>query len=397
MTTIFFVLVAYVGLIIYAKKKGGFLIGGAEYIKQAKDTHATILFHGKGWGSYKTLSAVVTAWCLLKTGKYKRVYANIPVSFASSPPDDVEIDYETGHAVDFDFLAEYSKDSIFIFDECWRSLKSYDPQLISEIFAFPRKLNQVYLMTSVIPIANFRAFSRAVVQKIFNFQIFGIPAVRMGFSVIDSGPKDKPLSFFLFPPTAFFGMYSTKFRPMSINPIAQYSDKGFIYDTESRPIPPRDHDLFELDSWGQAVPKKTRKLTDEQIARLEALYPFFEPTWSDPPQLPTLKKRRSFSLQGILGTEFSFSFFIKASVLLWFLLCVASYGAWYAPHYPPPWSHPDYFLMRIPPDQWKELNSQNFGVMNYVEGLFEIQPGITESAPGQRPDSLEPVQFDFDP
>ena len=359
-STIVILIIAALAFGAYTKKNGGLIIGKAQYQQLMKESYNIVLFQGDGWGSYKTLSAVVTAKMLLETGKYKRVYSNIPVSFATSPPANVD---------KFDFLAPYARDSVYIFDECWTDFANYDKKTLAQVFAYPRKNNQVFLLTSVLAVDNFKKFCRARISKIANYQVFGLPLLRMGVFPISVDKKKASgfLSFWLFPPSSFFGFYNSHFKPSDIAPILQWRDSGTLYDAESRAVPKELIQFFELDSWGTAIPKKNLPPETQEI--MDQRYPKFEIEWHEINQkLPKLKKKRSKNpIKAVLGTEFNFSYAAQVILIVWFLYCAAIYAGDYGGvreqdgSYPAPWSDTDnalLFIQAVPATEWKKRKNE---------------------------------------
>lgn len=357
-----YLLFALLVWVLFQYKKNGIILPDTQmYVQLIKEKFSIVMFTGEGWGSYKTYTAVVTAYLLLKTGKYERCYANIPVSFAVSPPVGIK---------KFDFLANYARNSIFIFDEVWTNLAKYDPKLVRDVFAFPRKNNQVFLMTSVLAVDNFSTYTRGIVTKYANLQPMGIPLLWMKLFKIEDyqrryskrGKKKTTNLFVIFPFTAF-GWYNTKFQPSSIEPIKQYQDEGILYDGESRPIPPLFHVLFELDQFG--VAKAKHKLTNGQSLVLNQFYP--QQKYIMPKTVPRLpvKKKVGNPIKAILGTEANLYLALGTFLTIWVMIATLYYGYYFsvdmqkpiADNYPIPIYNIKSFMLLEDPEKWSTTTS----------------------------------------
>jgi hypothetical protein len=289
------------------------LLAASVYLQQAKNIPVTT-FLGR-WGSYKTLTAVATAHSLLRSGKFEKCYANFPVSFASTPP-------VLGD--EFDFEAPYSHNTIFILDEAWSAFMSYDPARLKKIFAFPRKRNQSFLLTSVLPLANLKAYSHFFVEKFFNWQVFLVPLVTMeAYSAKDT----KPSKFYIFYPGKWFRYYSSRYPAQSIYPIAQFRDSGVMYHNDTyQPIPPERAKYFVLNSWGLA--EERPDLPPPVQYYIRRLYPRFNTLdqlrvkFPDPPKV---KRKKELHLSSFVSTEFNISFMLKFLLIIYIILAGAKY------------------------------------------------------------------------
>jgi len=278
------------------------------------------LFYGRV-GSYKTLSAVATAYKLLKSGRYKRVYSNIPCSFASSPPD-VE---------KFDFMNyEYASDSIFIIDESGLFLAGTHKEM-STVFAMPRKLNQVFLLASVIPTKQIQSYCHLFVTRSLNFSILGFPVLQFqSGGWLEKKPPKHYIAFY----AKYFPKFASKFRPDSMYPIRQFRDRGILYDRLSRPIPREIVQYYYLDSWSQA--QRKRNLTPAQSAECDVYAPTFDTShiFDTETEAVIPKVKQQFSLKTI-GTEFRISFFIKLALIIYLTAVGGSYVVKSTPQDPP--------------------------------------------------------------
>jgi hypothetical protein len=263
-----------------------------------------VLFYGRV-GSYKTLSVVATAYELLKTKRYARVYANIPVTFASSPPQGT---------TKFDFLNEgYSKDSIFIIDEAALFLSGRSDE-IKKIFAFPRKQNQIFLLASVLPVKQISDYCHLFIKREWNLSLVGFPIMSFLSGESDKSPKKEKVSHWILNYSSYFQKYSSKFRPEQIEPIEQWRDRAALYDMRSKRIPIQAVKFFVVNSWGLGEKRQDLTRGEEDLCSLYV--PSFDISYvSDKSlDLPKLKKKRNFS---VLGTEFRFTFFIQAILLIY--------------------------------------------------------------------------------
>ena len=351
--------------IFYKSKKEGIVIFGTDmYLQLIQTQYNIVLFTGKGWGSFKTYTAIVTAYLLLKSGKYERCYSNIPFILATSPPVGVSgpfAIFENEHKpkptniindkkgenpnktklVPFDYLADYARDSIFIFDEVWTAFSTYDPKMIQKVFAYPRKMNQLYLMTSVLPLSNFSAFTRGVVTKVINLQPIGIPFLSMKLnSMEDHKTKRKVSKFFIFSdngsttirvffPFTAYKWFNSKFQPFSIDPIEQYQDMGILYDDHSNPIPPEFHCLFDLDQFNQATRKKNLtggKATLQNQYYPKAIYSFPESI----KEYPNIKKKTKNYVTKFLGTEVNYGMAFTSFLGFWLFISMVYYLLFFA-------------------------------------------------------------------
>lgn len=296
------------------------LIAANVYLQQATNI-PVVTFLGR-WGSYKTLCAVATANYLLKTKRFEAVYANLPVSFASTPP--VKPD-------EFDFRADYARNKIFIIDEAWQSFGTYDVKLIRDIFAFPRHRNQAFLLTSALPLPNIRAYSHFFVEKHFNYQILLMPLVGMQ---CHSDKDKKPSKFFIAFPSMWFGRYSTKFDAETMSPIAQYRDSGVLYNIRSQPIPREASQFFYLNQWGLAEKRDNLNPHEDKIASM------FEARFDVADQvnaifdIPKVKRKRKLSMQNMFSTEFSVSFALVFVMIAYVLLSSMIYAWHFSPDNP---------------------------------------------------------------
>lgn len=268
------------------------------------------LFYGRV-GSYKTLSAVATAYHLLKTGRYKRAYSNIPVSFASSPPP-----------VDtFDFMNyEYASDSIFIIDESGLFLAGTHKEM-STVFAMPRKLNQVFLLASVIPTKQIQSYCHLFITRSFNFSMLALPILQFQAGAY---LEKKPPKHYILLYARYFPKFASKFRPDSMYPIKQFRDSGTLYDQLSRPIPSEIAKYYYLDGWSQA--HRQKNLTVQQATECDKFAPVFDTSHIFETETETVipHVKRKFSLNTI-GTEFRISFFIRLAIIVYFALVGITY------------------------------------------------------------------------
>jgi len=296
------------------------LIASNIYLQQAVNI-PVVTFLGR-WGSYKTLTAVATAYYLLKSGRFEAVYSNLPVSFASSPPVPPN---------EFDFRADYARNKIYIIDEAWQSFGTYDVKLIRDIFAFPRHRNQSFLLTSALPLANIRAYSHFFVEKHFNYQILLVPLVGMQcYSVKDK----KPSKFFILFPSRWFNSYSTKFDAETMAPIKQFRDSGTLYNNRSQAIPIEAASFFYLNQYGLAEKRDGLEPHEDRIASMfearfdvaEQLVPEFD--------IPRIKRKRKLSMQNMFSTEFSISFALIFVSLAYLVIATFTYVWHFSPENP---------------------------------------------------------------
>lgn len=296
-------------------------IAANVYMQQALNI-PVVTFLGR-WGSYKTLTAVATAYYLLKSKRFEAVYSNLPVSFASTPPVPPD---------EFDFRADYARNKIYIIDEAWQSFGTYDVKLIREIFAFPRHRNQSFLLTSALPLANIRAYSHFFVEKHFNYQILLMPLVGMQcYSVKDK----KPSKFFILFPSRWFTSYSTKFDAETMAPIAQYRDSGVLYNMRSQPIPREASQFFQLNQWGQAEIRPNLQSHELKIASMfDAKFEIDENALKKDFDVPKVKRKRELKMTNLFSTEFSVSFVLVFLSLSYIVLSTFIYVFHFSPDNP---------------------------------------------------------------
>lgn len=278
------------------------------------ENNRVALFYGRV-GSYKTLSAIATAYHLLKTKRFQRCYANIPVSFATSPPVKPE---------DFDFLDQtYASDSIFIIDESALFLSGKHEQ-IKQIFAFPRKINQVFLLASVLPTKQVTDYAHVFVHRGFNFPMIGIPIVHfLTTTDYKSSNKKKYISHFLSMPSRYYTKYASKFRPDSMYPIYQYRDSGVLYDKFSRIVPEEVREYFFIDGWGQAIRKKNLSL--EETEYVQYYSPEFDvlDALDSKNEFPRLKQKRT--IKNFLSSEFNMSFVLNFLFVIYITITIITF------------------------------------------------------------------------
>jgi hypothetical protein len=276
------------------------------------EANRVIFYYGRV-GSYKTLMAVATAYTLMRSGRFQRCYANIPVSFASSPPKNID---------KFDFLDyNYARDSIFIIDESALFLSGKHEE-IKEIFAFPRKINQVFLLASVLPTKQITDYAHLFVKRGFNLPLIGLPLVQfMSTPHYKSSVRKEYISHWLFRPNRYYRKYSSKFRPESMYPIRQYRDSGTLYDSQSRVVPNDISKYFILDSWGQAVQK--RNLSEYEENLIEQFLPTYDTSdiIDESSDFPAIKQQ--FSLRSLLsGGEFNISFLLQFLFVIYVIFTI---------------------------------------------------------------------------
>jgi hypothetical protein len=246
----------------------------------------------------------------MKSGRYQHCYANIPVTFASSPPKNIE---------KFNFLDEhYASNSIFIIDESALFLSGKHDE-VKEIFAFPRKLNQVFLLASVLPTKQIKDYCHLFVNRSFNFSMIGFPM--MSFVSGEYGQHKPPFHLILFY-SRYFQYYASKFRPESMYPLEQWRDRGALYDTSSKRVPIQAVRFYVINSWGLGEVRKN--LTDEETDLLNFYVPKFDVSYLDDNkiELPKLKQKRSLNF---IGTDFNPVFFIQLIIVLYLTFIGISY------------------------------------------------------------------------
>jgi len=171
----------------------------------------TTLFTGRR-GSGKSLVAVAIAKALLQRGDVDRVYANIPVSFAATPP-------QTGP--DFDFQADYAYNSVYILDEAWIGLMDFNKDLIRKLFAYPRHNNQFFLLTSVLPMTAIATYCFHFIKMKWNGNAFGLP---FRWMYAQTATYKEKTNFFLVNEREYYDDYDTTYNAKHIFPIAQDDD-----------------------------------------------------------------------------------------------------------------------------------------------------------------------------
>jgi len=272
-----------------------------------------VLFYGKV-GSYKTLSAVATAHSLMKTRRYKQVMCNFPCTFATSPP--IGINH-------FDFMNyNYAKDTIFIIDEAALFLSGKHDE-VKAIFAFPRKLNQVFLLCSVLPVKEVTNYAHLFVKRHYNLSMIGIPALSFFSAESPKVPRKEMVSHWLLLYSQYYQKYASKYRPDSMFPIDQWRDRGALYDMRSRRIPDEVVKFYYLNSWGMG--EKRKDLDEDQQGILDYYMPDFEVDYifDKSLDLPRIKKR-TFSLN-FLGSEFNWSFFVQVIIAIYAVFVLGSF------------------------------------------------------------------------
>lgn len=290
----------------------------ADVFLQKVESTRVVLFYGQV-GSYKTLSAVATARSLLATGRYARVYANMPVTFASSPPDNCA-------DKDFDFLAEYARDSIFIMDEAGLFLSGQHKD-IATMFAYPRHRNQVFLLCSKIETKNATNYADLFVHRDFNYSLMGLPI--MSFRCGSWKQQKQPKHWVVFY-SQYFRYYASKFDPTNVYPILQWRDNGVLYDERSRTVSRDIAKYFILNSWGQAT--KRKDLTEEENALVLEKLPEFEFDFENEKEFPKMKRKANFNP---IGTEFSFGMFAKFLLVIYFMWVATAFVFSWTPGRPP--------------------------------------------------------------
>lgn len=278
-------------------------------------------FYGRV-GSFKTLSAVASAYTLLQTKRYKRCYANIPVTFASSPPEGID---------KFDFLSlEYAQDSIFIIDESALFLSGKHEE-VSRVFAFPRKLNQIFLLASVLPTRQIESYCHLFCTRGLNFAMIGIPLLQFKTHAQYKVVEKEKVAHYLFGYSRYFQKYASKFRPASMYPIKQYRDSGVLYDAQSREIPGHLSKYFVVNAWGQAIKKQHLPL--DIVDEIGVILPEFEVLDLDKNDYPVLRQKITLNP---LGSEFKFSFFLYFLSLIYVFFIMAKFLSQALPTDPPP-------------------------------------------------------------
>lgn len=263
------------------------------------EANRVVLFYGSV-GSYKTLQAVATAHALLKTKRFARCYANIPVTFASSPPRDL---------ARFDFLDEtYARDSIFIIDEAALFVTGKTDE-IKQIFAFPRKNNQVFLLASVLPVKQIADFCHLFVHRNYNFSLIGLPLMSFLSAKQPKAQRKEKVSHFIFNYSYYFQKYSTKFKPESMYPIDQWRDRAILYDARSRKIPVEIVKFYCLNSYGLGERRKNLNKGEEHICNM--LLPEFNLDYVDDKSLDLPKLQKKGNFLNFLGSEFRLGFLLQ--------------------------------------------------------------------------------------
>jgi hypothetical protein len=271
--------------------------------------NARIVFYYGRVNSYKTLSAVATAYSLLKSGNYKQVYSNIPITFASSPPSYIP-------KGEFDFLSmDYSKDSIFIIDESAQFLSGEHSE-IKRLYAYPRKMNQIFLLASALPTKQIETYCHCFCYRSIDFSLIGFPLLQFRVSPVFRANKNDLTTHYIFLYSRYFSKYNTRYRPESAYPINQYRDRGVLYDERSREIPPQISKFFTVNGYGEAERIKHLSLEDTDL--VNSILPIFDTTSQvdEKQDYPKVKKSVKFGIN-FLGAEFRFSFFAYALGLVY--------------------------------------------------------------------------------
>lgn len=282
----------------------------AEVFKYKLESSRVVYFYGEV-GTYKTLSAIAAAKWLLSTGRYARVYANTPVSFASSPPDGCE-------GENFDFMADYARDSIFVIDESGLFMKGTH-ESIKTMFALPRHRNQVFLLASVIPNKNAQDYCQLFVTYTWKLSMFGLPVIIFRSGAWKQAEKRQPRHW-LVGFKGYFPLYVSKFDPVSAGPIDQWHDKGAVYDARSNRVPLDIVHLYQINNWGFAEPKK--RLKPEEQVLIDAHIKRFDTSgvWTKVENMPRLRRKRrllpSLSADFSLGITVRVIFFIYILVVM---------------------------------------------------------------------------------
>lgn len=271
-----------------------------------------VLFHGRV-GSYKTLSAVSTAHALLKTRRYKQLMCNFPCTFASSPP--LGIDH-------FDFMNEsYASDTVFIIDEAALFLSGKHEE-VKKIFAFPRKLNQVFLLCSVLPVKEVTNYAHFYVKRHFNLSMIGIPAMSFFSSELPKVQRKDMVQHWIFNYSQYFQKYASKYRPDQLYPIEQWRDRGALYDKRSRRIDDKVVKFYYMTSWGLAEKRDNLKDFEKEI--LDTYMPDYDTSYifDTALDLPRLKKKMGFNF---IGSEFQFAFFFQVILMIYVAFIIGSF------------------------------------------------------------------------
>jgi hypothetical protein len=274
--------------------------------------NARIVFYHGRVGSYKTLSAVATAYHLLKSGNYKRCYANIPVTFASSPPDYIE-------KGEFDFLnQDYATNSIFIIDESAQFLSGEHSE-IKKLYAYPRKMNQVFLLASALPTKQIESYCHCFCFRSIDFSLIGLPLLQFRVSPSFRATKQDMSSHYILGYARYFGKYNTRYRPESAQPIKQYRDSGILYDERSREVIPQISKYFIVNQFGEAIRKPHLSLEEADL--VNSILPIFDVSAmiDEKHDYPRVQKKVKFGLN-FLGAEFRFSFLLYAIGLVYVAL-----------------------------------------------------------------------------
>jgi len=195
------------------------LLNSADYIQNILDFRSTV-FRG-GVGSGKTLLACATALHLLKTRRVRRIYSNIPFVYASSPhPAAIETTEIDGvKFASFNWQHPTAYNAAYVMDEAWVGLGDYKKGAIRKIFAFPRKGNQVFLLTSVLELQGVSRYVFHYVDLYLSTLSVGVPFRVYSSSILHS--EYKPLKFSLVLERELYGTFDTDSRPSSLNPIMQ--------------------------------------------------------------------------------------------------------------------------------------------------------------------------------
>lgn len=328
------------------------------------EANRVVLYYGRV-GSYKTLSAVATAFHLMKTGRFKRCYANIPVSFASSPPVP---------PAEFDFLDNnYASDSIYIIDESALFLSGRHEQ-IKEIFAFPRKINQVFLLASVLPTKQITDYAHLFVHRGYNLGMIGIPIIHFLSSTnYKTSQRKEKISHFLANPMRYYPKFNSKFRPESLHPIYQYRDSGILYDTFSRVVNPDITEYFFVDGWGQA--NRRKDLSPEESNYVNYYLPEYntDDAIDEKNDFPRMKQKKS--LRNLVTAEFNPMFVLQFLFIVYITITIIKFiGNTGKDEIPmTQWSTCDYAAVL----QWRNHNECQRQAVNSDSGASEkYKPAI---------------------
>lgn len=258
-----------------------------------------VLFYGRV-GSYKTLQAVATAHTLLKTKRYARCYANIPVTFATSPPKNIE---------KFDFLSEaYAKDSIFIIDEAALFLTGRSEET-KQIFSFPRKNNQIFLLASVLPVKQIADYCHLFVNRYYNFSMIGLPLMSFLSADNPKATRKEKISHFMINYSSYFQKYSSKYKPYSMYPVEQWRDRAALYDVQSRRIPVEIVKFYAVNPYGLGERRKNLDAGEKHLAN--AFLPEFELNYIDDKSLDLPRLQKSGKSFNFIGSEFRLGFLLQ--------------------------------------------------------------------------------------